>query len=283
MKTFLKFKNSQQWEFDRPFLMGVINLTPDSFFDGGKCDEMTFFKKKVKDMKNARVNIIDLGGESTRPGSNPITAEKELSRLLPALEWIKNNYPEIPVSIDTYKIKVAETCIKMGADLINDISAGDASNNEIFSLCAEQQTPLILMHKQGDPKTMQEDFFYQNIVEEVYSYLEKKIDLAHQRGLEKNQIMIDVGIGFGKNLQHNLSLLKALPHFKKLGVGVLVGASRKRMLGEITNREVEKRLAGSLSVHLAALVNQCNMVRCHDIVEMRDAIEVYFSVKDYSY
>jgi dihydropteroate synthase len=279
--TSLSFNNNLTWIFDKPYLMGIINLTWNSFFDGGRYQELEKFKKRIKEMKMASVDIIDLGAESSRPGASSISSQEELSHLLPKLECIKELNYDIPISIDTYKVEVAEKCIELGANLINDITAGEGSYNEMFLLCRQKNIPIVLMHKKGSPKTMQKNIFYKDVVDEVYHYLNNRVNKALSYGMRLNQLLIDVGIGFGKKLEHNLALLKMLPLFKKIGVGILVGASRKSMLGDITNRLIEERLSGSLAVNLAALNNGCDIIRCHDVVEMRDVISVYYKIKDY--
>lgn len=268
------------WELNRPYIMGIINLTVDSFYPASRILEEKTFALRLEKVA-PYMDILDLGAESTRPGSNPVTAEEELYQLLPKLEYVKKHFPKLKVSIDTSKSEVAQKCIDTGADLINDISAGENFEGEIFKICASNQIPLVLMHKRGVPKTMQNNIFYQDVVDEVYNYLNDRVNLAQEYGLASDKLLIDVGIGFGKELKHNLDLLRALPKFKNIGTGILIGASRKSMLGEITDQPVENRLAGSIAIHLAALKHTCHIIRCHDVREMWDAIQVFFSVMKY--
>ncbi len=276
----LKINDEVTWNFSRPYVMGIINITPDSFYDGGWIRNLgkNGIINVVKKYLVGGVDLIDIGGESSRPGALPISAEEEIKRVLPDLKRIRKKFPELIISLDTYKKEVAQMGIENGVDIINDITAGEGSNNEIFQLCAKNKIPIIIMHKKGVPETMQKEVKYENVVQEVYDYLKKKIASLEELGLEKNKIIIDVGIGFGKYKKENLELLKKLSNFKKLGTGILVGASRKTIVGDIIGKEASERLFGSIGIHLAAIENGADIIRVHDPVEMRDALQTYFEV-----
>ncbi len=271
-----------RWVFNRPYVMGIINFTPDSFYDGGfffNSLKKNNFLTQIKKFVNAGIDIIDIGGESSRPGALPVSEAEELKRVIPRIKKIKKKFPDLLLSLDTYKSKVAEEGILHGVDIINDISAGENSNNAIFHVCKKYNTPIIIMHKKGDPKTMQKQVSYDNVVKEIYTYLSKKINLLKKIGLPKDKIMIDIGIGFGKHKKENLALLKNLKTFRKLGVGMLVGVSRKKIIGDLTSREVGERLPGTIGLNLAALKNGADVIRVHDALEMKDALTTFFAVE----
>lgn len=281
----ISFRDGTRWQTNatkQVWLMGVINLTDDSFYPGSRVGGImagkptSDFLAMLENLE--RADIFDLGAESSRPGAEPVAAAIELQRLVPVVEWLKAHHPHKRISIDTYKSEVAEECIKRGVDMINDISAGEGSDNKMFQVAAESGVPLVLMHKQGSPKTMQDHPHYKNVVQEVYEYLEKRIALAIEHGCIREKLIVDVGIGFGKTLSHNISLLQALPTFKELGVGLLVGASRKRLVGELTGKPAEDRLPGSIGVHLAAAHHGADILRIHDVDETADALKGFLAV-----
>lgn len=251
----------------RTHLMGVLNVTPDSFSDGGK-----FFK--VEDaircgikMAEERADIIDIGGESTQPGSDPITIEEELSRVIPVIEALSKEI-DIPVSIDTYKSEVAKKALDAGAEMINDISAlrFDPKMKEVV---AEYQVPIVLMHIKGTPKNMQENPYYEDVIKEIIEYLKESIQLARGAGIEEKNIMIDPGIGFGKRLEDNLNILKNLKKFSILNCPILIGPSRKSFIGKILDLSVEERLEGSLAALAVSIMNGANIARVHDVKESK--------------
>ncbi|BBM89052.1 dihydropteroate synthase [Spirochaetota bacterium] len=253
----------------RPYIMGILNVTPDSFFDGGLFSSDKAFFKKVNEMLLFGVDFIDLGGESSRPGAKPVSIAEERRRVIPKLKRLKKKYPHIIVSVDTRNEPIASEAIDCGADIINDISAGDDSNGAMLKLVAKTQTPIILMHKKGQPQTMQQNVAYDNVESEVFSYLEHKIALLKELALSEDKIIIDVGIGFGKEHHHNITLIKNLDKFKALGHPILIGASMKSLITHLTGCDPSERLAGTLGVHLAAIVHGANIIRVHDVKSAR--------------
>lgn len=218
-------------------------------------------------MVDEGADIIDIGGESTRPGSDPIGLDEELSRVIPVIESLVKKI-SIPISIDTYKAEVAQRALDAGAEMINDISAlrFDPRMKEIAS---DYKVPLALMHILGTPKNMQKDPFYQDVIAEITDYLKESMQIAEEAGIEKSRLIIDPGIGFGKRLEDNLNILKNLKRFSILGCPILVGCSRKSFIGKILNLPVEERLEGSLAALAVAVVNGANLVRVHDVKESR--------------
>jgi dihydropteroate synthase len=251
--------------------MGIINITPDSFSDGGK-----YFSGKINfdrilqdalKMEKDRADFLDIGGESTRPGSEKISGEEELERVIPAIELIRKN-SDIPISIDTYKSEVAEEALKYGADIVNDIS-GFRFDKNIAGITAKYNASCILMHIKGTPKDMQVNTEYENVVEEVFNYLLDSIAIAKDAGIK--QIITDVGIGFGKDLQDNLDLIKNLSEFKKLGYPILLGVSRKRFIDNISSAPVNERLEGTIAANVTGILNGANIIRVHDVLENKKA------------
>jgi dihydropteroate synthase len=256
----------------RTHLMGVLNVTPDSFSDGGK-----FFK--VEDavrcgikMAEEGADIIDVGGESTRPGSDPITIEDELSRVIPVIEGLSKEI-DIPISIDTYKSEVAKIALDAGAEMINDISAlrFDPKMKEV---AAEYQVLVVLMHIKGTPKNMQVNPYYDDVIKEIIEYLNESIQIAKDAGIKEENIIIDPGIGFGKRLEDNLNILKNLKKFSILSCPILVGPSRKSFIGKILDLPVEERLEGSLAALTVAIMNGANIVRVHDVKESKRVVSI---------
>jgi dihydropteroate synthase len=251
----------------RTHLMGVLNVTPDSFSDGGNfLDVEDAIRRGIK-MAEEGADIIDVGGESTRPGSDPIEIGEELSRVIPVIEALSKEI-DIPISIDTYKSEVAKKALEAGAEMINDISAlrFDPKMKEV---AAEYQVPIALMHIKGTPKNMQENPYYEDVIKEIIEYLRESIQLAKDGGIEEKNIIIDPGIGFGKRLDDNLNILKNLKEFSILNCPILVGPSRKSFIGKVLNLPVEERLEGSLAALAVAIMNGANIVRVHDVKESK--------------
>jgi dihydropteroate synthase len=251
--------------------MGIINITPDSFSDGGKYfDGKINFDKILQDalkMEKDGADFIDIGGESTRPGSEKISKDVELERVIPAIELIRKN-SDIPISIDTYKSEVAEEALKCGADIVNDIS-GFRFDKNIANITAKYDATCILMHIKGTPKNMQVNPEYKNVVKEVFNYLSDSIEIAKSAGVK--QIITDVGIGFGKNLQNNLDLIRNLSEFKKLGYPILMGVSRKRFIDNIYPTSMNERLEGTIAANVTGILNGANIIRVHDVLENKKA------------
>jgi len=254
--------------------MGILNLTPDSFFDGGRFNQTDSALEQARTMIVAGADILDLGAESSRPGAERITAEEEMSRLLPVLEAIRAE-SDIPITADTTRAATAEAALACGADAINDISGG--SDPEMFKVAATAGCGLIIMHMQGTPVTMQDNPNYQNVVDEVAAWLDARGLAARDAGIAADRLMVDPGIGFGKTLEHNLALLGGL---EKIGKGrpVLLGASRKSFISQLTNAAVENRLPGSLAALAAASSGMASMVRVHDVQESVQFLDVLSAV-----
>ncbi|MCW9708758.1 dihydropteroate synthase [Aliifodinibius sp. 1BSP15-2V2] len=253
--------------------MGILNVTPDSFSDGGAFNETDAAMQHIAEMVAEGADIIDVGGESTRPGSDPVAAEEESNRVIPILERAIPAYPDTFFSVDTTKYTVAEEALKLGAHFINDVS-GMQKEPRLANLCAEYEAGYILMHSQGDPKTMQQDPTYDDVVNDLYLFFKEQVEAAQAKGVER--LIIDPGIGFGKTLQHNTALIRELKSFQSLDCPILVGASRKSMIGEILNdRTVDDRLIGTIAVHYHALINGANIIRVHDVKEARDSLAVF--------
>jgi len=259
--------------------MGIVNITPDSFFDGGNYLQADSAIEYALQMVQDGAHIIDLGAESSRPGAEPVSEEEELGRLLPVIEGLRKK-SNIPISVDTYKPEVARGAIETGADIINDISGGGA-NDTMLKFAAETNTPVILMHMRGDPQSMQKNINYENVVNEVRSYLHSRVETARKLGLR--QIAIDPGIGFGKKLDHNLKLMGAIDKFRKEGTVLLLGASRKSFIGDLLEREKNDRLPASLAVAAWAVHKKVDIIRVHDVRETADVITLTSRLMDESH
>ena len=250
-------------------LMGILNVTPDSFYDGGWHFDSESTQKRIKEMIVEGVEIIDIGGESTRPGSKPVSIEDELERVIPAIEFIKST-SDIPISIDTQKAEVAKKAVEAGACVVNDV--GGLRNEDMISMIAELQIPVIIMHMQGTPENMQKNPQYGDVVEDIKEWLKERINAAEMAGIKRSNIIVDPGIGFGKNLKHNLEILGRLNEFNGMAGGVLLGASRKSFIGMMTDEDSD-RLTGSLSAAMIGATAGVDLVRVHDVKETRKAIE----------
>lgn len=251
----------------RTHLMGVLNVTPDSFSDGGRFFKLEEAIKQGLKLTEEGVDMIDIGGESTRPGSEPVTIEEELRRVIPVIEELAKRI-DLPISIDTYKSGVAKEALDSGALMVNDIS-GLRYDPEMKKVIAEYDVPLVLMHIKGTPKNMQENPKYENLLEDIKSYLNQSISIAEEAGIGEDKIIIDPGIGFGKTLDDNLKILKNLVEFKSLGKPVMIGVSRKSFIGKILDLPTDERLEGSLASMAAAIMNGANILRVHDVKESK--------------
>ncbi|MCO6499734.1 MAG: dihydropteroate synthase [Vicingus serpentipes] len=262
---------------DEPIIMGILNLTPDSFFDGGKYHNESSIIEQVNSMEYEGATIIDIGGHSTRPQAENVSEEEELDRVLPIVKLIKSNFKDIIISIDTFRSNVARTCVEAGADIINDISGGTMDNN-MFKVVGELKAPYILMHIQGTPQTMQNNPKYTNVVKEVKSYFKEKITQLNALGV--NNIILDPGFGFGKTVEHNYQLLKHLEEFNSFGLPILVGISRKSMINKVLGIAPEEALNGTTILNTIALQNGANILRVHDVKEAKEIIQLTKQLKD---
>lgn len=257
--------------FEQPRLMGILNVTPDSFSDGGKFSNPDDAVRHANDMVRQGADILDIGGESTRPGADYVDINDEISRTAPVILAIRKKL-DVPISIDTRKSAVAKAALDAGADLINDVAAF-THDPTLIHLVAQRNAPVCLMHAQGDPKTMQDKPCYDNVLLDVYDFLEEKIMAAEAAGIPRTRIIIDPGIGFGKTAQHNLTLLANISLFHSLGCVILLGASRKKFIGDITGEKSAKdRVSGSVCVAQTATSQGVQLLRVHDIKETKQAI-----------
>ena len=252
-------------------VMGILNITDDSFFDGGAYLNKNKMLEKCGKMLLEGASIIDIGAQSSRPRAKPIDFEVEKERLLITITNIKHHFPDIIISVDTYNSSIAKSCIKNGADIINDISAGEM-DKEMFEVVAELDVPYIMMHMQGTPENMQENPQYKNVTNEVLVFLERKIKQLKAKGFE--QIIIDPGFGFGKTMEHNYELLNNLKCFEKFKFPILVGASRKSMIYNILDGNAETALNGTTAINVMALQNGANILRVHDVKEAVECIKI---------
>jgi dihydropteroate synthase len=257
----------------RPRIMGILNVTPDSFSDGGQVFAVEAALARARKMA-AEADILDIGGESTRPGAAAVPEKDEIARVVPVIEAIRAAGITTPISIDTRKASVAAAALDAGADIVNDVAAM-TYDSAMASLVAERCVPVCLMHAQGDPETMQNDPRYDDVVLDVYDWLVKRIDVAEAAGIKRDKIITDPGIGFGKTLQHNVSLLQNLSLYHDLGCPILLGASRKRFIGTIGNApDPLDRTAGSVAVALHGAAQGVQILRVHDTFETRQALSL---------
>ena len=256
-------------------VMGILNVTPDSFYDGGLHFDLADTQKRVDAMVKEGVEIIDIGGESTRPGSKPVTIDEELDRVIPAIKYIAKNY-DIPISIDTQKSEVAKKAVEAGAHIVNDV--GGLRNDNMISVVSEMNVPVIMMHMQGTPENMQKNPQYGDVVEDIKNWLEERIKTAEMAGIKRSDIIVDPGIGFGKNLKHNLELLGRLNEFKGMAGGLLLGASRKSFIAMMTGNEEGDRLPGSLSAAIMGVTGGVDILRVHDVKETLSAVNTVNSL-----
>ncbi|MBM4158447.1 MAG: dihydropteroate synthase [Ignavibacteria bacterium] len=274
-----KFGNYKYDFGKRTYIMGVLNITPDSFYNGGNFFKGKIFKNKIlyhiKKMIHDGADFIDVGGESARPGSKRISAEQELERVLPVIHIIKK-HSQIPVSIDTYKSAVAEEALKEGAVIVNDIS-GLRYDDKIPEVISRHSASCIIMHIKGTPETMQKKPAYKNLLKEIFLYLKTSVDTAINAGIR--QIIIDPGIGFGKNLKHNLTIIKNLSYFKKLNLPILIGTSNKSFIDKVNPTHIKERIPGTLSANTIAILNGANILRVHNVSENKRAALLADAIK----
>ncbi len=259
--------------FDRPLLMGILNLTPDSFSDGGQFQNLEKALQHACQMAEEGADLLDIGGESTRPGAEPVAVEKELNRIRPLLKRLRKRV-EIPISIDTTKPEVARICLEEGGDIINDVSGLKDSGPQMANAVRDFDAGLILMHRRGNSQTMQTLTHYQDVVKEVLEELRASMQLALEAGIQEDQLVIDPGLGFAKTAEQNLEILKRLEKFHSLGRPILLGPSRKSFVGKITGRDIGEREFGTAAVVALAVMKGAQIFRIHDVKSMRDVVRM---------
>ena len=254
-------------------IMGVLNVTPDSFSDGGAYLEVDSAIVQAKSMVADGATILDIGGESSRPGAEPVPIDVELNRVLPVIHALKSEQLDIPISIDTTKAEVAQKALEAGAHIINDITAlqGDSAMADV---AVEMDAGVILMHMKGTPTTMQQSPFYENVVKDIYDNLENWIDRSVDKGIEPNRIIIDPGIGFGKTTEQNIQILKKLSVFKQLNKPILIGTSRKSFIGKLLDLPVTDRIEGTIATVCWSIVQGADIVRVHDVKAVSRAVKM---------
>lgn len=255
--------------------MGILNVTPDSFSDGGDHVTQERALAKAQQMVAEGATIIDIGGESTRPGAEPVSVQQEIDRILPVIQCIQQQLPVI-ISVDTSKPEVMQAAIAAGVHLINDVNA--LQTEGAIAAIAASSVAVCLMHRQGEPRTMQHRPTYTNVVQEVYGFLAQRVNACQTAGIQNNRLVIDPGFGFGKTLEHNLSLVKHLSVFTQMGLPLLVGISRKSMIGRILDKPVHERLYGSLAFAVIAAWQGATIIRAHDIAATQEALRIIDAV-----
>lgn len=270
--------DSKTVELNRPLIMGILNVTPDSFSDGGMFINKEPAINHANEMISEGADIIDIGGESTRPGAEEVSVDEECQRVIPVIKAIRD-ISDIPISIDTSKTEIMRLAISEGASMINDVNALRAEG--AVKAAAELNVPVCIMHMQGQPRTMQHTPKYENVVQEVKDFLENRIEVCVNAGIKQSNIIIDPGFGFGKTLEHNLKLFKHLNEFQKLSVPVLVGVSRKSMIGKVLDdTPADERIYGNVALATLAAWMNANILRVHDVKATADALKLCQAVKE---
>ena len=263
--------NKHYFDLKRPLVMGILNITPDSFSDGGMYLDFNAALKRAEKMIEEGVDIIDIGGESTRPGSDPVSADEELKRITPIIEAIKK-ISDIAISTDTYKPEVMKEVIDMDVAMINDIFALQKPN--AIDIVKKSNVGVCLMHMQGTPKTMQLNPIYKNVVNEVKTFLEERVNLLTNEGIDKSRVILDPGFGFGKTFEHNIELLQNIESFQSLNLPMLVGVSRKSFIRKILIGDHDDHLSGSISAAIFSVLKGAKILRVHDVKETQSALKI---------
>lgn len=271
----------RELDLQSPCVMGILNITPDSFSDGGQLwqgqPDRDRILRRAQDMVTAGAVILDVGGESTRPGAAAVASQEEIDRVLPVVEWLSAEVDAI-VSVDTGNPGLMQQAVAAGAGMINDVRA--LQNEGALAVAALVDVPVVLMHMQGQPGTMQQAPHYDDVVAEVCQWLQQRVSTCEAAGIARDRLLVDPGFGFGKSLSHNLSLLKHLQQLGAMGLPVLAGLSRKSMVGAVTGRAVDQRLAGSVALALMAVQQGAHIVRVHDVAETVDALAMWQAMKE---
>jgi dihydropteroate synthase len=261
----------------KTYVMGILNCTPDSFYPESRAVTIKDAMKAGREMVAAGVDIIDVGGESTRPGSDSVDLDEEVRRVIPVVQSLRGE-SDVIISVDTRKKDVAERALDAGADIINDIS-GLRHNEELARLVARRKVPIVLMHMRGTPKTMQRHVLYKNTISEILRELQPSVAAALGAGIDSSMIIVDPGIGFGKRIQDNLRIIKELASLKSLDFPILIGLSRKSFIGEILDKPVEERLIGTITANTLAIINGANIIRVHDVGHAVEMVKIIESVR----
>lgn len=262
---------------EHTLIMGILNITPDSFSDGGKAYGFENAVKRGLELVSEGAHILDIGGESTRPGSHPVSLDEELERVIPVIEALSKK-TTIPISIDTYKSEVARQALKAGAHIVNDISAGVFSA-DMPEVVAEYRAGVVLMHIKGTPRDMQKNPLYENVIEEIIIFLKDAVNRFQKYGVDKSSILVDPGIGFGKRLQHNLELMRHVGELRMIANGVLIGPSRKFFIGEITGSKLEDRLPETIAAAVACTIYGADIIRVHDVLPVVKALKIVDAIR----
>ncbi len=280
MENIIKLSANRRPGITGPLIMGILNVTPDSFSDGGKFARFEAAVAQAMQMQNEGADIIDIGGESSRPGAEPVTAEDEMERVLPVIKEIRR-LSAIPISIDTYKAATAQAALEAGANIVNDISAL-RFDPAMVDFLARTDVPVILMHMLGTPRDMQQNPTYTDCVKEIGDFFAERIEFCRSRDIGKERIIIDPGIGFGKRLEDNLAILRELEQFKRFGLPLLVGASRKSFIGKVapSERTAGERLGGSIAAAVVAALHGADIIRVHDVAETVEALKVARAIRE---
>lgn len=276
----LALPSGRKLQLDRPLVMAVVNITPDSFSDGGRAFAAGDAQEMASRLISEGADIIDLGGESTRPGAEPISAEEEQRRVIPVIESIRRGY-DIPISIDTYRASAARAALDAGADIVNDISAL-RFDNKMVKLVRESTVPVILMHMLGKPMDMQEKPVYNDCVSEIADFFSERIEFCERNGIDRARLILDPGIGFGKRLSDNLEILARLDILEQFGLPLLVGASRKSFIDMVSPADTpaDQRLGGSIAAAVTAVMHGADIVRVHDVRQTVEALAVARAIQD---
>jgi dihydropteroate synthase len=264
--------NGKLLQISKPLVMGIINITPDSFYSGSRFTDEHDILRQAEKMINEEADIIDIGAQSTRPGALQLSADEELKRLMPVIELLHKNFPGLIISVDTFNSSVAKESVGAGASMINDISGGNFDLN-MLSVIGKLKVPYVCMHIKGIPQTMQKNPAYENVTKEIFDFFIERIDACKNAGI--NDVIIDPGFGFGKNKDHNFELLKNLSVFKMLEKPVLAGVSRKSTIYKTLGVTADEALNGSTVLHTIALLNGANILRVHDVKEAKEAVKLF--------